>query len=106
MMRAVTVGGGVPTEPYSYPVVHFDREGQVVDTVRWETVEPSPTMRLGDTDVFTPRLMPTSPIRGTVGTDALVIRWSVAVGTTDGFVHVTRIAGAADTVYEAGVRCC
>lgn len=98
-----TMTAGAADRPYSYPVVRFDRRGRVVDTLRWDTVTPPPTVRVAGRALFPPSLRPTDPVVEEVDGDSLVLRWSVSEEERDGLLDIVRIAGA-DTLARRGLR--
>jgi hypothetical protein len=56
------MGGGAADRPYRVPVVRFDRQGAIVDTVRWDTIDPGPVVRVGGRALHPPALRPRSPV--------------------------------------------
>lgn len=61
LMRVVSLDRQI--RPYTYPVVLFDRDGEIVDTMRWETQEENvPTYRVGSQEGYAPSLSPRRPV--------------------------------------------
>lgn len=96
--------GATDHPPFSYPVVRFDRNGAVVDTLRWDTVRPGPTVRVGGRAHYPPTLRPTSPVEVVEGDQRLQLRWWTSEAEPDGTLELLRIAGAGDTISQCGLR--
>lgn len=96
------MGGGAADRPFSVPVVRFDRDGTVVDTLRWDTIRPGPTVRVGGRPLHPPSLLPRSPVVVTVGDGRLEIDW--AVPGSWGVLDILRIGTAGDTLSRRALR--
>jgi len=96
------MAGGAADRPFSFPVVRFDREGVVVDTVRWDTVEIGPTVRVGGRALHPPSLRPTSPLVLEAGAERLEVHWSVAP-SGPGTLRIVRIAESGDTLRRSAL---
>lgn len=99
-----TMRGGAADRPFSYPVVRLDRNGVVVDTLRWDTVRPGPTVRVGGRALHPPSLRPTSPVEIAAGDERLEVRWRAFETGTDGSLEVVRLTGVGDTLSRIGLR--
>ena len=98
------MGGGAADRPLSYPVVRFDRNGAIVDTLRWDTVRLGPTVRVGGRTLPPPSLRPTSPVEVMAGDERLKLRWWTSEKESDGILEVVRIDVAGDTLSRTGLR--
>lgn len=95
-----TMGGGAADRPFHVPIVRFDRQGTVVDTLRWDTVDIGPTVRVGGRPLHPPGLRPRSPVIEQLGDDRLEVRWSGEAG----LVEILRLAASGDTAARTGLR--
>lgn len=99
------VGGNREIRPYRYPVVRFNRDGEVVDTARWETADESaPTYRIGGGDLYAPYLGPLRPVEAELGDGRVVLDWSVPEGAAEGTLEVVRLGPEQDTLYRREIR--
>lgn len=97
--------GGAADRPFYYPVVRFDRDGRVVDTIRWDTVSPAPSIRVGGRALFPPALRPTTPlVEDTGGEERFELRWHTSTGEPDGTLEVVRLGVRRDTLVRTGFR--
>ena len=91
--------------PYRYPVVLFDRQGAVVDTVRWETADSTAvTYRVAGRAGYAPVLGPVNPVNAEMVDGRAVLDWSVPEGTTDGLMDIRRVRHEGDSVYHLTLR--
>lgn len=96
----LVLADGAADRPYYVPVVRFDREGTVVDTVRWDTIDPGPVVRVGGRAVLAPRLQPQSPVIRRQGDERIEARWSDG----DGVIDLVRVSANNDTIAERSLR--
>jgi hypothetical protein len=90
---------------FQYPVLLFNREGEVVDTLRWATFqETQSTYQVGGSRGYAPALFPMRPIATKVSGGALVVDWSVPAGSNDGLMNITWIDENQDTTYVRDLR--
>ena len=94
------MGGGAADRPFYVPIVRFDREGAVIDTLRWDTVALGPTVRVGGRALHPPGLRPRSPVIEQLGDERLVLRWSGEAG----LLEVLRLTAFGDTVARNALR--
>lgn len=100
-MSETHVRGGGTGEAYQYPVLLFDRDGEVVDTLRWETVtDPPLTVQVGQSWVFAPYLNPRGAMGATFSDGRAIIDWSVSGDGTRGEIDILRANSEGDTVYH------
>jgi len=91
--------------PYGYPVVLFDRQGAVVDTLRWETADSTAvTYRVAGRAGYAPVLGPVSPVEAAMADGRAVVDWSVPAGTTEGLMDILRVRHERDSVYHLTLR--
>lgn len=100
----MAVMGGAPNRPYSYPVVRFDRAGRVVDTLRWDTITPPPTVRIAGRALYPPALRPRNPLVVEVDGGRVVLGWSVPAGGSEGLLEMARVAVGRDTLARGRLR--
>ena len=103
--RAIMVGSDREIRPYRYPVVLFNRDGEVVDTVRWETAdENAVSFRVGGRQGYAPVLRPARPVDIAAPDGRVIVDWSVPENTTDGTMTIVRLDSAGDTAYSTDLR--
>jgi hypothetical protein len=93
--------GGAADRPFQYPVIRYDRNGRVVDTLRWDTVRLGPTVRVGGQALHTPTLTPTPPVTRETGQGKAVVSWSVPEGGGQGELEAVRLGAVGDTIYRS-----
>lgn len=90
---------------YRYPVLLFNRAGEVVDTLRWETVnETAPTFRAGGREGYAPTLGMIPPFETEMDDGKVVLDWSVPAGSDDGVMDLIRLEAESDTAYHVKLR--
>ncbi|TVP45848.1 MAG: hypothetical protein EA350_08120 [Gemmatimonadales bacterium] len=94
------MAGGAVDRPFHVPIVRFDRLGAVVDTVRWDTIDPGPTVRIGGRAVHPPRLRPRSPMIRLVGDERIEVHWSDG----SGILESLGLSASGDTVAASTIR--
>lgn len=87
------------TRQYQFPVVHFTREGEVVDTAGWTTVGPARAVDVGGRALQVPTLRPSSPISSAVDGDSVVVQWQDA-GEGSGILEIVRRDERGDTLFH------
>jgi hypothetical protein len=103
--RSLVVSPDREIRPYRYPVVLFDRQGAVVDTLRWETAdENAVTFRAAGRQGYAPVLGPVSPVVAELVDGWVVVDWTVPAGTTNGLMNIRRVRHERDTVYRQALR--
>ncbi|HUF51882.1 MAG TPA: hypothetical protein VMN60_13740 [Longimicrobiales bacterium] len=103
LSRVVVMGRRIL--PYRYPVVRFDRQGQLVDTLRWETADDDVAIyRVGDGDGYAPALRPRAPLEQAMAGGTVRVAWSVPDGGTDGVIRAVRLGPTGDTIYDRQLR--
>lgn len=103
--RSIMVMGEREIRPYRYPVLLFDRQGEVVDTIRWETAdENAVSFRIGNRQGYAPALRPASPMEIVAGDGKFVVEWSVPDNGPDGLLSIISLGSAGDTVYTVSLR--
>ncbi len=98
------MNAGAADRPFSYPVVRFDRDGAVVDTVRWDTEIPDPTFSVEGMALHTPTLGPTQPLAVEAGPHDFKIHWRVSESGAEGKLQVVRISEHGDTLGQGLLR--
>jgi hypothetical protein len=87
--------------PYRFPILLFDRSGEVVDTLRWEMADENVAVfQVGGQRGYAPSLMPTRPVRGDFPVGRVIVDWSVPEGGGEGTVEIVRHGLGSDTVYH------
>jgi hypothetical protein len=94
------MGGGAADRPFHVPIVRFDRQGAVVDTVRWDTIDPGLTVRVGGRALHPPSLRPGSPVIEPLGDERIELRWSDG----SGILEVLRLTALGDTIAASALR--
>lgn len=91
--------------PYRYPVLLFDREGEVVDTLRWETAdEAAVTFRVGGRELYVPPFLPRRPVEQDLADGRAVLDWSAAAGEAQGRLEALRLGPDGDTLHLTELR--
>ena len=98
------MSGGAADRPYHHPVMRFDRGGRVVDTIRWDTVIPPPTIHVGGRALHPPALRPLNPLVEDIGDERVELRWRASEEEPDGTLDVLRRTTMGDTLVRTGVR--
>jgi hypothetical protein len=105
LSRMVLISQRRRIEPFTYPVVRFDRDGAVLDTLRWETEpEDAPTFRVADQEGYAPYLAPLRPLEQDLDDGSIVVDWSVPAGSAEGTLDVVRLGPDGDTIYQRQLR--
>lgn len=94
------MAGSAADRPFHFPVIRFDRDGRVVDTVRWDTFQPGPTVRVEGRAFHPPALRPTSPVTQEMNGGSATLSWSVPEGSGQGRLEVVRLGLEGDTLYR------
>lgn len=95
---------GIAPLAYSYPVIRFDRDGRVVDTLRWEYSRPAETVKVSDREIPVPVYEPHRPISYRSGDAVVLVSWNVPPGANEGQIDVWRVTLDLDTVPIATFR--
>lgn len=99
------MGGGAADRPFSFPVVRFDRDGRVVDTLRWDTVHVGPTVRVGGRALHPPSLRPRNPlVVEEEGGGRVELDWGVPASGGEGVLEVVRVTADGDTPGRSALR--
>jgi hypothetical protein len=85
-------------------MVRFDRDGAVVDTLRWDTVRVGPTVRVGGRALHPPSLRPANPLEVAAGDERFELRWWTSETESEGTLEIVRLAEAGDTLSRGGLR--
>ncbi len=96
-----TMSAGAADRPFYVPVIRFDRNGRVVDTARWDTVQPPPTVRVEGRALHPPALRPTSPVTQEMSGGSARLSWWVPAGSGQGQLEVARLGADGDTLYQS-----
>lgn len=94
------MGAGAADRPFHVPIIRFDRRGAIVDTVRWDTVDLGPTVRIGGRAAHPPGLRPRSPVIVPVADERVELRWADGRGS----LEVLRLAASGDTITARMMR--
>ncbi len=101
--RSIGVAGGAADRPYFVPRIRFDRDGNVVDTLRWDTIDPGPTVRIEGSAMHPPSLHPSSPLVVRDGDDRFELAWAVATESDRGTLEAVRTTAGGDTLARASL---
>ena len=103
--RSLFVSPNREIRPYRYPVVLFDRQGAIVDTLRWETADQTAvTYRVAGRQGYAPVLGPVNPVEREVDNGRVILDWAVSPGTTEGLLDILKVRHAGDSVYRVTLR--
>jgi hypothetical protein len=103
--RSLLVSPDREIRQYRYPLVLFNRQGAVVDTLRWETADSAAlTYRVAGRDGYLPILGPIDPVKTETADGRVVVDWSVRPGTTEGLMDIVRVRHDGDSVYRLTLR--
>jgi hypothetical protein len=88
--------------PYQYPVLLFSRDGEVMDTMRWETSEPfTGYFEVGGRGGYAPVLESPRPWKATPPDGGVVIvDWQVSEDGSEGWMEVVKTDLSGDTLYS------
>lgn len=92
--------GGAAVQPFYVPIMRFDRQGAVVDTVRWDTIDVGPTVTVGGQALPLPYLAPQSPLRRQAGDVRVELHW----GDGGTVLEALRLGALGDTIARSTIR--
>lgn len=90
---------------YSAPVLAFNRDGEVGDTVGVRRFA-NPGIRIAGFSAALPppQLMPVSPVNLAAGEDSIWVRWNASDAGREGTTFVRRVTAAGDTILRQDLR--
>lgn len=100
--------GVAPTRqirPYEYPVLRFNRRGEVVDTIRWEATDIDvAVLEVGGAQGYAPVLGLSRPTKTEGETGSVVVDWLVLEGGPWGVLDVLWLNSRGDTIARRQLR--